>query len=173
MPEPDLASALEEHHAASFGWAVYCCDGNPTEAEEVLQVAYLEVLDGKAIFSGRSRFRTWLFGVIRNVAASRRRRRRLRAALLLRRHDEAPRPTPEVAADHRLLGHEQEVRLRDALAQLPRRQREVLVLTFYEDLTIQAASEVLKISLGSARTHYHRGKQRLRTLLALDAEATP
>jgi DNA-directed RNA polymerase specialized sigma24 family protein len=45
------------------------------------------------------------------------------------------------------------------------RQREVLHLVFYQDLTIAAAAGVLNISIGSARVHYERGKAQLRRLL--------
>jgi RNA polymerase sigma-70 factor (ECF subfamily) len=56
-------------------------------------------------------------------------------------------------------------RLRDALRQLPARQREVLHLVFHEDLTVESAGGIMGVSLGSARTHYARGKARLRSLL--------
>jgi len=36
---------------------------------------------------------------------------------------------------------------------------------FYQDLTIQEAAEVLAMPVGTARTHYERGKERLRLLL--------
>ncbi len=165
MREAEIRKALERHHTASYGWALHCCDGNPGEAEDVLQMAYLEVLDGKARFAGRSRFRTWLFSVIRNTAAGQRRKRHLRAALLLRRAEELPQRRPTEPVD-RVLDHgTRQQRLRQALDALPRRQREVLLLTFYHDMTIAAASETLGISLGSGRTHYHRGKERLRAIL--------
>ena len=45
------------------------------------------------------------------------------------------------------------------------RQRALLHLVYYQDMTIEDASQVLGISVGSARTHYARGKQRLRALL--------
>jgi DNA-directed RNA polymerase specialized sigma24 family protein len=39
-------------------------------------------------------------------------------------------------------------------------------LVFYQDLTIEETAKVLHISLGTARTHFERGKTRLRSLLA-------
>jgi RNA polymerase sigma-70 factor (ECF subfamily) len=53
-----------------------------------------------------------------------------------------------------------------ALGQLAERQREVLHLVFYQELTIEQAAGVMHISIGTARTHYERGKARLRELLA-------
>ncbi len=52
-----------------------------------------------------------------------------------------------------------------ALGRLPLRQRQLLMLVFYHDLSIREAGAALDISLGSARTHYERGKRRLRQRL--------
>ncbi|MBI2438551.1 MAG: RNA polymerase sigma factor [Lentisphaerae bacterium] len=84
MNASDLRGQLEQHHAASYGWAMSCCAHNPEEAADVLQSAYLKILQGRARFSGRSAFKTWLFTVIRRTAADQRRRHWLRRVLLER-----------------------------------------------------------------------------------------
>jgi RNA polymerase sigma-70 factor (ECF subfamily) len=56
-----------------------------------------------------------------------------------------------------------------ALASLAARQREVLQLVFYHDMTIEDAAHVLGVSVGTARTHYERGKARLRARLGADS----
>src|SRR5207237_10071012 len=83
MDRAELEQQLQAFHAASFGWALACCDRDRDEAEDVLQTVYVKVLDGKARFEGRAAFRTWLFAVIRRTAAGHRRTRWLRGLRVL------------------------------------------------------------------------------------------
>ncbi len=129
-----------------------------------MQTAYLSVLDGSARFDGRSSFRTWLFGVIRLTAVSQRRKSWLRALLLERRGDEVVTHAPP-EADSNAERVSRDAKLRTLLATLSERQREVLLLVFYHDLTVEDAATVMRISVGSARTHYARGKARMALLL--------
>ena len=165
MDVTDLRGQLEQHHTMSFGWSLTCCRQNATEAADVLQTAYLKILDGRAVFKGRSSFKSWLFGVIRNTAADERRRHWLRLSRLGDYFREQT-ATSELAASNGNEEWEDTLQaLRTALAGLPRRQQEVLHLVFYQGLTIQEASSVLNVSVGSARTHYERGRGRLREKL--------
>ncbi len=163
----ELEARLARLHDDSFGWALSCCGWDEADAEDVLQTTYLKVVSGRARFGGKSAFRTWLFGVIRQTA--REHHRRARSHL-----ERAERLEREVAAgvggaerpDDRAERAETSRILLEAMAELPRRQREVLHLVFYQDLTIREAAVAMEVSLGSARVHYDRGKKRLRALLS-------
>ena len=56
-------------------------------------------------------------------------------------------------------------RLAEALRRLAPRQHAVLELVFYHDLTVEQAATVMGIAVGTARTHYDRGKKRLAVFL--------
>jgi RNA polymerase sigma-70 factor (ECF subfamily) len=165
MTAGDLERELEALHQASFGWALGCCRRDREEAADVLQTVYVKVLEGKAKFDGRSSLKTWLFATIRRTAAEGRRRRWVRALALGRWTARRPDPPPAGDAEASMAEGETLRALRAALDSLPARQRDLLHLVFYEDLTIAEASAVLRISEGSARTHYARGKERLRQRL--------
>jgi RNA polymerase sigma factor (sigma-70 family) len=171
MNDADLRARLESLHSECFGWALACCRHDRDDAEEVLQMAYLAVLDGRARYHGRSSFRTWLFGVIRLTAISLRRRRWLRRALLDRNAHRVDGPVEHPSLEMGVIQRELAERLQRALDQLSERQRSLLQLVFYHGLTVDDAAVALGISVGSARTHYARGKARLAALL--DRERRP
>ena len=164
MDGSELRANLERYHNESFGWALSCCAHNRAEAESVLQAVYLKVLEGKARFDGKATFKTWLFAVIRKTAADERRRFRLRGFGLGKYLERSESAAPKMPDDAVYRSEVQQL-FRRALAELPARQREVLQLVFYHDLSLAEAAEVMSVSLGSARTHYDRGKQRLRILM--------
>src|ERR1700704_966437 len=116
LDEAGLRDALEAHHVESYGWALSCCRRRHNEAENVLQLAYLKVLSGKAVFDGRSSFKTWLFAVIRKTAAHEYRMELLRRLRL----SQIPK-----ALDGKLSSEQNgvEIRLKEALGKLPGRQR--------------------------------------------------
>lgn len=164
-----IAEMLSELHTAAFGWALACCNRDRTLAEEVSQMAYLKILAGEARFDGRSPFKTWLFGVIRLTASNERRKAWLTLSRLARFARLRPVPAPGTDPEFETAGDREEKRLLDALARLSRRQREVLHLVFYQDLTLADAATVLGVTVGAVRVHYDRGKGRLRALLSQEA----
>jgi RNA polymerase sigma-70 factor (ECF subfamily) len=168
VDDAGLRAALERHHAMSYGWALSCCSSNPTDAEDILQTVYQKILEGRARYDGRAAFKTWLFAVIRNTAASERRRswiRFLRLGGYQKEHEKDFQSADDGVA---LEGAERIELFRATLGRLPRRQREILHLVFYQDLTVEAAAKAMGVSLGSARTHYDRAKKQFAQLLKLN-----
>lgn len=163
MEETELRNSLATLHSASFAWARVCCRDREL-AEEVLQSVYAKVLDGRAPHDGRSSFQTWLFAVIRNAALDQRRKRwwsrvvRLEFESLAELVD-SKQTRPSGSSEDEL------TIIRAALGELPKRQREVTHLVFYEDLSVAEAAQVMGVSVGTARQHYARAKDALHDLL--------
>lgn len=152
--DPTLRRDIEQLHPKSFAWALVCCSFRRDEAEDVLQTVYLKLFDGRAKHDGRASLRTWLFAVIRNTAADRRRQSWMWSLGLERLWQKRVPPTPGPDGERR-------TQVRAALGALPARQREVIELVFYHDLTVEEAAQVMGVTVGSARVHYDRAKRRL------------
>ncbi len=166
-------SDLETLHPRSFAWCLACCRGDRDEAEEVLQTVYLKILDGRARHQGKGEIVPWLYAVIRRTAADRRRRaaysrlwsRRLSADLA--RIDDSADPGRDAERS------EATERIRSLLSGLALRQRQVLDLVFYPDLSLSDAAQVLGLRVGTVRRHYHRAKERLRAELEKGERTCP
>jgi len=161
MQEENLRKIMERNHRLAFGWALQCCNGNRDEAADILQSVYVQILDkGANSFRGDSSFKTWLFSIIRNNAN----RRRIKLSRRLKKIQDlilAP-SNPETDSESRYIANEFRSQVLDLLGRLSEKQRLVLHLVFYQGLTLQEAAEVMGISVGSVRTHYERGKTKLR-----------
>lgn len=163
MDTTNLLERLEPLHADAFGWARHCCSGDAHAAEEVLQTAYLRAAEGRAKFGEQSALKTWWFGVIRLTAMESRRRAAWRLQRLM---DWFQNNAPAESTSHHehaaLPGNVEAHQLDALLAQLPARQREVLHLVFYQEMSLSEAAATMNISVGSARQHYDRAKRKLR-----------
>jgi len=136
--------------------------GDPIEAEDVAQEAMLRAWKQAPHWTpGKARFDTWLHRVGLNLCYDRLRRRREIPT-------EAPpdRPDDGPAPDRGLLAAELGARVDTALARLPERQREAIVLCHYQELTNIEAADLLKISVEALESLLSRGRRALRLTLA-------
>ena len=165
MDESLLRTELARLHRQSYGWALSCCRRDPMRAEDVLQRVYLKVLEGKARYCGTGVFKTWLFAVIRMTARDENRREILRRLGLVRYLDRAQRICPPDEPDAGFDDEARRSQFVEILDGLPNRQRQVLQLVFYHDMSLSEAAAVMDVSIGSARTHYDRAKKAVRRRL--------
>jgi RNA polymerase sigma-70 factor, ECF subfamily len=131
-------------------------------AEDVTALAFERAYRRRALFDvRRGSPRSWLFAIARNAALDELRRRKRSAATLL--YDpadeaaavEADDLAAETLAERRLL-------VRDGLAALDAREREVILLKFLGRLSNAELARVLRCSESNAGTRLHRAIQRLR-----------
>lgn len=133
-------------------------------AEEVVQDAFVAV--ARRVEAGhdvgeQGALDAYLRSAVLNHARSALRKRGVR-----RRHLRSVQPpSSEPPADRAVLADEETRRVIAALRQLSDRQREVLVLRFYGELSEAEIAETLAISPGSVKTHAHRGLAALESIL--------
>jgi len=163
---PDISRrALAALHEGAFRWALSLTDYDAQAAQDVMQQAYLALLDGSARYNGDAALKTWLFAVIRNCARRYHRTQRQQQGVAARLQRLFISDTEVAVPDTASLADETSTTLRAAVARLPVRQRQVLELVIDAEFSIEQAARVVGISTGSARTHYHRAKQTLRAAL--------
>lgn len=132
--------------------------GDRSAAEDVTALAFERLYRSRArLDHRRGTPRAWLFAIARNAALDELRRRQRQPRYELE---------DELAADHdcaEALEHvERRAAVRDALARLPLREREVVLLKFHGQLSTSELARALGISESNAGTRLHRALTRLR-----------
>jgi RNA polymerase sigma-70 factor (sigma-E family) len=145
----DLASTYQEHYRPLVRLASLLVD-DVGRCEEIVQDAFVNVWRRPPDLSGDDRLPAYLRSAVLNGARSHLRhrgveRRHLRAVAT---PSAAPEARPDTGDDARVL---------EALRSLPTRQREVLALRYYLDLSEAEIATTLGISAGAVKTHAHRG----------------
>jgi RNA polymerase sigma-70 factor (ECF subfamily) len=152
--EASFLSLYRRHTPALFGLAVRLCAGERSDAEEILQEAWVRAAQALASFRWNSSLRTWLSGIVVNGWREHARARR-RDVLL---EDE-----PSTA------GHEVPLAARIDLAQavgdLPDGFRAVLVLHDVEGFTHEEIGRLLGIEAGTSKSQLARARETLRRRL--------
>jgi RNA polymerase sigma-70 factor, ECF subfamily len=136
--------------------ATLLCDR--AAAEDVTALAFERAFRRRRTFDRRrGEERAWLFGIARNAALDELRRRK-RVATLMTDPEDASAAVDEDGADVAL----RRTAVREALAKLPAREREVIALKFQAGLHNAELARVLGISESAAGTLIHRTMQKLR-----------
>jgi RNA polymerase sigma-70 factor (ECF subfamily) len=151
---------------------------NRAVAEELAQDIFIRVHDAASSYRAQAKFTTWLYRIATNVCLNEIRRPLFRASheSLDRGQGDNPDPRPMELADKRSVGPDILLErravsraLKQALAQLPEKQRLAFILNKYQELSYAEVAEVLRISEKAVKSLIHRAKEsmavRLRRLL--------
>ena len=135
--------------------------GDPDDADDAAQDAFLSALRHLGRFDPARPFAPWLMRIVANAAGDRRRRRRVREAQELSPGLAGRDAGPDVEADRRTF----QAALREALATLPERQRIAVVLFDVEGYSHREVGEILNIPEGTARSDVFHARRTLREAL--------
>lgn len=153
MNRSQLDDILKAHHRDAYLWARQCCSFEDDMAKDVLQQSYLKILEGQAKLKDAAKAKTWLFSIIRYTAIDEIRKAG-KVVSLSDSYDPVDIIEEIDATDYEGI-----------IKHLPEMQREVILMVFYHQMTIAQSAEILQIGLGTARTHYDRGKKKLKELI--------
>jgi RNA polymerase sigma-70 factor (sigma-E family) len=155
MGERTGLGALYVRHGPSALALAYLLTGDRALAEDLTQEAFARVVGRFAHLRDPEAFPAYLRKTVLNLARSHFRRKRLERSFL-RREQQQPR---EEGVEYNLDVRED---VWQALQLLPERQRLAIVLHFYEDLSDDEASDVLRCRPGTYRSLVSRGVKALR-----------
>ena len=135
--------------------------GDRSEAEDVVQELFLRVWKSAATWRpGAARFDTWMHRVAYNLCTDRLRKRR---EVALPETWDAPDPQPLV--DAAISAEQQSDAVGRALAALAPRQREAIVLTYYQELPNRDAAALMGIGVDALESLLARGRRALKARL--------
>jgi len=151
--------------------------GNREASEDLFQEVWMRVLVHGSQFNGRARFETWLFTIARNLVIDQRRKRTMSSLeeLIDGAGDDDRSICFEVAADDptpfdRVSNLEDREKIAAALLKLDTLHREVLVLRFHEELSLEEIAKVTRAPLSTVKSRLYRGMAMLKPKLGYAAE---
>jgi len=156
--------------------------GSRELAEDLFQEVWMRVLVRGGQFNGKARFDTWLFTIARNLVIDFRRKRTV-ASLdeLFEGSSDEDRPMSFELADEqptpfdRFASREDRQQIAEALLSVDTLYREVLVLRFHEELSLQEIATVTRAPLSTVKSRLYRGmaaiKPKLESLQGRTTEA--
>jgi RNA polymerase sigma factor (sigma-70 family) len=156
--EAAFRTLYRRHTPRLYRTALGIAGGDRAEAEEIAHDAWIRAVARFGSFEWRSLLSTWLVAIAVNCARERR-----RAGGMVEGFDTEPSvPDPEME------NAPARIDVQRALAQLPPRYREVVVLHELEGYTHEEIAGLLGIEPGTSKSQLHHARRRLRTLIPED-----
>lgn len=152
---------LVERYQQSIYSLAYRYLDSEADAKDVSQLVFVKVFKSLKTFQGRSSLRTWIYRIAINTCLNHLRNRRRE------RPEEIAEDalTTRATGPRRLIRDQAAARLREAIAELPPKQRMVLELRVYDELRFREIAELVDCSENAAKVNFHHAVKRLRAVL--------
>jgi RNA polymerase sigma-70 factor (ECF subfamily) len=137
------------------------------DAQDLVQQTFLQLHRARGDFRADMRVRPWILTIALNLARDLLRRRGRRPEVEV---EEETLPAPAATASHLVESKDVGRRVREALRELPREQREVIELHWFEQLSFTEIAAIVGATCGAARVRAHRGYATLRKRLGGELE---
>jgi RNA polymerase sigma-70 factor (ECF subfamily) len=146
-------------------WVARRIVGSHDDAEDVAQETFVKGYLALGEFRGESQFYTWLYRIALNLSLNAVRKRHVMTYLhesseLLRRILPA-----QERPDELVELHETEDRILAAIARLPEKQKAVFVMRYFDELTYEEISQILKTSVGGLKANYFHALRKVQEFM--------
>ena len=158
----DRAQALTRMVAEYQGALLRMCYlylRDASAAQDAVQETFLKAYKGYEAFRGESQERTWLMSIAINVCRDMNRSAWLRHIDRRVTPEDVPLPAPQ---------DEEALALAEAIRRMPNRHRDVILLYYYQDMTIKEVAEALHAAPSTILKRLNQAKDKLKTLLTED-----
>jgi RNA polymerase sigma-70 factor (ECF subfamily) len=159
---PGAFEVIVERHRRPVYQLCYRFVGNHEDASDLSQDVFLRAYRGLRSFRGHSSLATWLYRIGVNVCLNRVSVKKPQTEPIEQQQHVDTRTEP---AFERILRDERALRVRGAIAQLPRKQRATLILRMYHEMSHQEIADVLGSSVGAVKANFFHALGNLKKLL--------
>jgi RNA polymerase sigma-70 factor, ECF subfamily len=161
--EEAFAALFETHKRRVYSLCLRML-GNPTEAEDLTQEAFLQLFRKIATFRGESAFSTWLHRLSVNVVLMHLRKKGLNQISLDETENSQGEPIKRDYGDddRRLVGSIDRIGINRAIAELPPGYRTVFILHDVEGYEHNEIAEIMNCSIGNSKSQLHKARLKLR-----------
>lgn len=138
--------------------------GDPQEAEDMAQEAFVRAWQSLDSFRGEARFSTWLYRIVTNLCYNRlpRLKRELEA---LDPDEDVLLPAQRPSVEKQLLNDQLRIHLWRAIEELPEQYRMLITLRHLQGMSYREIAEVTETPLGTVKTGIYRARRRLQEAL--------
>jgi RNA polymerase sigma-70 factor (ECF subfamily) len=163
--EEEALSALVDQYATTLYRVAFSVLRNQLDAEDAVQEAFLRVLRHRETLGEIRDHRVWLIRIVWNIVLDRKRRAKTRPETDDVVELSRVLPAPGLTAEERAVAAQHHAHVLACVEKLPVREREVMMLSAFEELSSVEIAAVLDVTESSVRSRLFRARNLLAELL--------